>query len=65
MTFRLKTIIGISIIQYIMLLILVFSSVKFISDSNEQRLVARANASVHMFSNAIKDPIINTTKSFP
>ncbi|MUJ19091.1 response regulator [Aliivibrio fischeri] len=59
MTFRLKTIIGISIIQCIMLLILVFSSVKFISDSNEQRLVARANASVHMFSNAIKDPIIN------
>ncbi|MEZ9625303.1 response regulator [Aliivibrio fischeri] len=59
MTFRLKTIIGISIIQCIMLLILVFSSVKFISDSNEQRLIARANASVHMFSNAIKDPIIN------
>ncbi|MUK75389.1 response regulator [Aliivibrio fischeri] len=59
MTFRLKTIIGISIIQCIMLLILVFSSVKFISDSNEQRLIARANASVHMFSNAIKDSILN------
>ncbi|MUL01734.1 response regulator [Aliivibrio fischeri] len=59
MTFRLKTIIGISIIQCIMLLILVFSSIKFISDSNEQRLIARANASVHMFSNAIKDSILN------
>ncbi|MUK41593.1 response regulator [Aliivibrio fischeri] len=59
MTFRLKTIIGISIIQCIMLLTLVFSSVKFISDSNEQRLIARANASVHMFSNAIKDSILN------
>ncbi|MUK69298.1 response regulator [Aliivibrio fischeri] len=56
MTFRLKTIIGISIIQC---MILVFSSVKFISDSNEQRLIARANASVHMFSNAIKDSILN------
>jgi signal transduction histidine kinase/CheY-like chemotaxis protein/HPt (histidine-containing phosphotransfer) domain-containing protein len=59
MTFRLKTIIGISIIQSVMLLVLVLSSVKFLSDSNEQQLVTRSNATLTMFSNAIKESLNN------
>lgn len=57
MTFRLKTIIGITIIQSIMLLILVFSSVKFLSDSSEQQLLTRSSATLHMFTKAIKEPL--------
>lgn len=57
MTFRLKTIIGITIIQSMMLLILVFSSVKFLSDSSEQQLITRSSATLHMFTKAIKEPL--------
>lgn len=57
MTFRLKTIIGITIIQSLMLLILVFSSVKFLSDSSEQQLITRSAATLHMFTKAIKEPL--------
>lgn len=40
-----------------MLLILVFSSVKFLSDSSEQQLVTRSSATLHMFTKAIKEPL--------
>jgi signal transduction histidine kinase/DNA-binding response OmpR family regulator len=62
MTFRLKTIIGITIIQSIMLLILVFSSVKFLSDSSEQQLLTRSSATLHMFTKAIKEPLNSGNK---
>lgn len=57
MTFRLKTIISITIIQSLMLLVLVFSSVKFLSDSSEQQLLTRSAATLHMFTKAIKEPL--------
>lgn len=40
-----------------MLLILVFSSVKFLSDSSEQQLITRSSATLHMFTKAIKEPL--------
>ena len=40
-----------------MLLILVFSSVKFLSDSSEQQLMTRSSATLHMFTKAIKEPL--------
>lgn len=40
-----------------MLLILVFSSVKFLSDSSEQQLVTRSSTTLHMFTKAIKEPL--------
>lgn len=62
MTFRLKTIVGISLIQCIMLLVLVFSSIKFLSDSSEQQLVTRSTATLHMFTKAIKEPLTEGNK---
>ena len=45
-----------------MLLILVFSSVKFLSDSSEQQLLTRSSATLHMFTKAIKEPLNSGNK---
>ncbi|CCN45767.1 putative Signal transduction histidine kinase SypF [Vibrio nigripulchritudo MADA3029] len=60
MNLRLKTIIGIAGIEIIMLMTLVLSAVKFLSDSNEQQLLQRADTTLKMFAGATKDAVISS-----
>lgn len=60
MTLRSKTILGIAIIEIIVLIVLVFSAMKFLSNSNEKQLIQRANSSVTMFTQAAKDAVLST-----
>lgn len=59
MTFRTKTILGIAIIEISLLMFLVFSSMSFLSNSNEKLLIQRANSTATMFSHAIKNAVLS------
>jgi len=60
MTFRTKTIIGIASIEIVLLMILVFSSMSFLSDSNEKQLLQRADATASMFVHASTNAVLAT-----
>lgn len=60
MNLRLKTILGIAGIEIVMLMTLVLSSVKFLSDSNEQQLLQRADTMLSMFAGATKEAVISS-----
>ncbi len=59
MTFVTKTILGIAIIQIALLMILVFSSMSFLSTSNEKQLIQRANATSSMFVQASTNAVLS------
>ena len=60
MSFRLKTILGIALIESILLILLIFSGMNFFSESNETQLKQRAEATSILFSKAVKDAVIST-----
>ncbi|WP_394125527.1 response regulator [Vibrio hepatarius] len=60
MTLRSKTVLGIALIEITVLMILVFSAMSFLSDSNEKQLIQRANSSATMFAHAAKDAVLST-----
>lgn len=60
MSFRLKTVLGIAIIESILLLILAVSSLDFLRDSNENALYDRAQTMVRTFAALAKDPVISS-----
>ena len=60
MSFRLKTILGIALIESVLLLILVISGLTFLSDSNEDQLLQRAQTTSRLFANATKDAVLST-----
>lgn len=60
MSFRLKTILGIALIESVLLILLVFSAMNFLSESNEEQLKQRAQTTAILFSNAIKDALLST-----
>lgn len=57
-SFRTKTIIGIAAIEIILLVILIFSALSFLGNSNEKQLIQRAYATTTMFSHAVKDSVL-------
>jgi signal transduction histidine kinase len=59
-TFRLKTMLGIALIESILLVTLVFSALDFLHDSNEEQLQKRANITSRLFKSAIKDAVLST-----
>ena len=59
MTFRLKTILGIALIESILLVILVFSALDFLRDSNDDHLQRYAITTSRLFKNAIKDAVLS------
>jgi PAS domain S-box-containing protein len=59
LTFRLKTILGIALIESILLVILVFSALDFLRDSNEDHLQRYAITTSRLFKNAIKDAVLS------
>lgn len=60
MSFRLKTILGIGLIESILLIVLIFSSMNFLSQSNESHLKLHAETTSILFSRAVKNAIIST-----
>jgi len=60
MTFRSKTILGIGTIEIILLMAIVFSSMSYLSDSNEKQLIQKAQATSLIFARATKDAVLST-----
>ncbi len=60
MSFRLKTILGIALIESVLLLILVLSSLDFLRTSNEEQLIQRASTTSKLFASATKNAVLAT-----
>lgn len=60
MSLRSKTILGIALIEVAVLMVLTFSAMGFLSDSNEKQLIKRASGAATMFSHAAKDSVLTT-----
>jgi PAS domain S-box-containing protein len=59
-SFRLKTIIGVALIEALLLLVLVWSAVNFLEESNENELALRAQVSAESLANLTKDAVLAT-----
>ncbi len=59
MSLRLKTIIGVAIIEAMMLSLLVWSSLEILKTSNESELIKRAKATANLFVSSIKNAVIS------
>lgn len=62
MSFRLKTILGIALIEGVMLLLLVFTSVSYLKESNQTEIEKRAQLTVSLFSVAAKEALVELDK---
>jgi signal transduction histidine kinase len=60
MSFRLKTILGIALIEAVLLVFLIWSSLGYLRTSNEEELSKRAQTVVHLFATTTKDAILST-----
>jgi len=60
LSFRLKTILGIALIESMLLLILIVSGLNFLGESNEKQLRQHAQTTSRLFANAIKDAVLST-----
>ena len=58
MSFRLKTILGIALIEAVLLAVLIVSGLKWLQDSNQAQLLQRAETSVHLFAALAKDAVL-------
>jgi two-component system NtrC family sensor kinase len=59
MSFRLKTILGIALIEIFLLAILVVSSLRFLSQSNEKELIERARTTAQLLSTMTNDAVVS------
>jgi PAS domain S-box-containing protein len=59
MTFRLKTVLGIALIEIILLVILVTMSIGYLSESNEEQLRYRADSIAHLFAKSVQDAVLS------
>ncbi len=59
MSFRLKTILGIALIEAILLTILVVSGLNYLSSSNEQQLLKRAQSTAKLVSTMTADSVVS------
>lgn len=60
MNFRLKTILGIACIEATLLLTLVFSSLAYLHDSNQEELLRRAATTATLFATSTADALLST-----
>ncbi len=60
MSFRLKTILGVALIEAVLLTILVWSGLRYIESTNEREFVQRAQATVNSFAVTAKDAVLAT-----
>jgi len=60
MSFRLKTILGIAVIEAVLLAILIFSGLRWLHDSNEEQLVDRGATTARLFATTTKNAVLTT-----
>ncbi|MEH6453128.1 MAG: PAS domain S-box protein, partial [Psychromonas sp.] len=60
MSFRLKTILSIALIESILLIVLVLSMINFLSESNEEQLQQRAAITSTLFVQSVKNAVLST-----
>ncbi len=60
MSFRLKTILSIALLGAILLLVLIFSMINFLNQSNQTQLQQRADSTSHLFAHTVKDALLST-----
>ena len=60
MSFRLKTILGVALIEALLLFLLIWSGLSYIESSNQREFTQRAQATVKSFAVTTKDPVIAT-----
>lgn len=58
--FRTKTILGIGLIETILLVILIISSISFLNRSNDEHIQNRAETTVSLFAASTKDAVLST-----
>ena len=59
MSFRLKTILGIALIETTLLPILIIMSINYLKNSNEEQLRYRANTTAKLFSKSVQDAVLS------
>ncbi|GEM_PF-3042721 len=60
LSFRLKTILGIAVIEGMLLLALIWNSLAILQNSNEDALIRRAETAASLFATAAKDAVLTT-----
>ncbi|MGD8912521.1 MAG: PAS domain S-box protein, partial [Candidatus Thiodiazotropha sp.] len=60
MCFRLKTIFGIALIEGVILLVLVWSSLNYLTQSNQEELTKRAETTTRLFAAMTKNPVLSS-----
>lgn len=63
MSFRIKTILGIAIIEGLLLMLLVYTSVDYLKSSNQAEIEKRASSTASLFAAAAKDAVISSDLS--
>ena len=63
MSFRLKTILGIAIIEGLLLMLLVYTSISYLKSSNQSEIEKRAQSTASLFAAAAKDAVLSTDLS--
>ncbi|GIU17366.1 hypothetical protein TUM4261_36890 [Shewanella sp. c952] len=63
MSFRLKTILGIAIIEGLLLMLLVYTSIGYLKSSNQSEIEKRAQSTASLFAAAAKDAVLSTDLS--
>ncbi|ABV86759.1 PAS domain S-box protein [Shewanella pealeana] len=63
MSFRIKTILGIAVIEGVLLMLLVYTSVDYLKTSNQAEIEKRASSTASLFAAAAKDAVISTDLS--
>lgn len=60
MSFRLKTIFGVALIEAVLLILLVYTSMDLLRTSNEEELIKRAHTAAKLFATTTKDAVLST-----
>jgi two-component system sensor histidine kinase/response regulator len=58
MSFRLKTILGVAVIEALLLLLLIASNLQFLRESNQEQLLKRATTTANLFVSSSKDALL-------
>src|SRR6266540_5566739 len=59
MSFRIKTIVGIALIEAVLLFILIYSSLNLLKTSNEEEFRKRADTVARLFATAAKEAVLS------
>ncbi len=58
MSIRLKTVLGVALIEAVLLALLVYTAMKYMHENLEEALIKRANTTASLFATTAKDPVL-------